>query len=221
MELFGDRLRQRRKKRGLSQQQLADRSGIGQSFLSKLESHKAQATTEILALAAALECTPQWLRSGEGPEEGIPGESNVKDVHSKGGVPVISWVKAGNWADIEDAFLAEDAESWVDVYRGSVGKHAFALRVEGDSMTSPIPGDRLSFPEGTILIVDPDREAKPGDFVIAKDVITQQATFKRLMYDAGRWFLRPLNPAYQTQEIDDPGVRVIGRVMEFQINHKL
>jgi SOS-response transcriptional repressor LexA len=56
---------------------------------------------------------------------------------------------------------------------------------------------------------------------VAKDVHTQQATFKQLTTDGGRWFLRPLNPAYPTMEIDDPAMRVIGRVIEFQTRGKL
>lgn len=57
--------------------------------------------------------------------------------------------------------------------------------------------------------------------MIAKDVSTQRATFKKLTYDAGRWFLKPLNPAYSTIEIDDPAIRVIGRVIEFRTGGKL
>lgn len=88
-------------------------------------------------------------------------------------------------------------------------------------MTSPDPDAQYSFPEGTILIVDPNREAMPGDFVIAKDVDTQQATFKRLATDGGRWYLKPLNPQFKTVEIDDPSLRVIGRVVEFHRRGKL
>lgn len=88
-------------------------------------------------------------------------------------------------------------------------------------MTNPDPEALYSFPEGTILLVDPNRSVDPGDFVIAKDVSTQQATFKRLAYDGGHWYLRPLNPNFKTVEIDDPKVRVIGRVVEFQRRGKL
>lgn len=88
-------------------------------------------------------------------------------------------------------------------------------------MTNPDPEAKHSFPDGTILLVDPNRRADPGDFVIAKDVQTQQATFKRLAYDGGRWYLRPLNPAFKTVEIDEPSLRIIGRVCEFQTRGKL
>jgi len=87
-------------------------------------------------------------------------------------------------------------------------------------MTNPYPGE-LSFPDGTVIIVDPGRAVGAGDYVVAKDVATQQATFKRLAHDGGRWYLKPLNPTYPTIEIDDPSVRVIGRVIEYRMGGKL
>ena len=139
---------------------------------------------------------------------------------ARGRVPLISWVQAGQLEDVNDHHLPGNGDEFIEVYDSRPGAHAFALRVAGDSMTSPVPG-ALSFPDGTIIIVDPSRGGSAGDFVVAKDVQTQQATFKKLTTDGGRWFLRPLNPAYPTLEIDDPSIRVIGKVTEYQIRGKL
>lgn len=132
-------------------------------------------------------------------------------------VPLISWVQAGNWAEIVDNYVPGDGEL-IAARDSKPGKYSFALRVEGDSMVSH---NHISFPPGTILIVDPSRIPATGDFVVAKDVETGCATFKRLMQDAGRWFLKPLNPAYPLMPIDDPAIRVIGVVVESQIIQKL
>jgi SOS-response transcriptional repressor LexA len=161
-----------------------------------------------------------WIVTGKGPKLVRQEESNVDFAPTKRRVPIISWVKAGSWSDVQDTFHPGEADEWADAFDSLPGSNAFALRVVGDSMTSPSPGAR-TFPEGTIIIVDPARGANAGDFVVAKDVHTQQATFKQLTTDGGRWFLRPLNPAYPTIEIDDPDMRVIGRVIEFQTRGKL
>lgn len=92
-----------------------------------------------------------------------------------------------------------------------VGLRAWALIVEGDSMDD---GTEKGIPEGWTIVVDPDRTPLPNSFVIAKDVTTQQATFKKLVTDGGRWYLKPLNPQYPMTEIDDPALRVIGVVTE-------
>jgi SOS-response transcriptional repressor LexA len=159
-----------------------------------------------------------WIATGKGPK--MASVSNVSAVQARKQVPLISWVQAGIWSEVQDTFAAGEADHWEDAFSSNPSDSAFALVVEGESMTSPHPGD-LSFPSGTIIIVDPNRAAGPGDYVVAKDVSTQQATFKRLASDGGRWFLKPLNPAYPTIEIDDPAMRVIGRVIEYRNGGKL
>lgn len=161
-----------------------------------------------------------WIVTGKGPKKVSPSVANVSPISAIRRVPLISWVQAGSWADVQDNYHPGDADEWASAYDSTPSDNSFALRVDGDSMTSPVPG-RLSFPEGTVLIVDPNRAAGAGDYVIAKDVQTQRATFKQLATDGGRWFLRPLNPAYPTVEIDDPAIRVIGRVIEYQTRGKL
>lgn len=159
-----------------------------------------------------------WLGSGKGPK--MAPTTNIQSVTTLGRVPLISWVAAGNLGEITDMYQPGEAEQWIDAYETQPGEQAFALRVDGDSMTSPYPGE-VSFPDGSIIIVDPSRACDAGDYVVAKDVATQKATFKKLVHDGGRWFLKPLNPAYPMTEIDDPSLRVIGRVIESQVRRKL
>lgn len=113
-------------------------------------------------------------------------------------VPLISWVQAGDWNNLEDNFQPGHAERWVATY-AKVGKHAFALRIIGDSMTNP--SGAPSFPEGTIIVVDPERDAKPGKFVVVRQNVDTECTFKQLVRDAGRHYLKPLNPRYPLLEM--------------------
>jgi SOS-response transcriptional repressor LexA len=115
---------------------------------------------------------------------------------------------AGHW-DKGETFAVRDSQP---------SKDAFAVRVENDSMTAP--GAALSFPEGTVLVIDPEVEATSGTYVLAADPHTGAATFKRLTNDAGTWWLMPLNPMYKAQQIDGPGA-VIGTVIEYWSGGKL
>lgn len=215
---IGERIKWAREQRGLSQEALAKKAGVSQGTIGNIESGLRKQPRDLLKIARALQASPDWLESGRGPWQAE--ESNVTAVVSKRRIPIISWVIAGTWADVQDTYHPGEADEWADAYDTRPGDNAFALRVTGDSMTSNIPGDR-TFPEGTVIIVDPARAASAGDFVVAKDVATQRATFKRLVSDGGRWYLKPLNPTYPTVEIDSPEVRVIGRVIEFQTRGKL
>ena len=128
-----------------------------------------------------------------------PADENVapaRDLRNE--VPLISWVQAGDWRNLEDNFHAGDAERWVAT-NASVGKHSFALRIVGDSMTNP--GGAPSFPEGTIIIVDPEREASTGRYVVVRQKSDTECTFKQLVRDAGKHYLKPLNPRYPLLEM--------------------
>lgn len=217
VKTIGERIKWARSTRGLTQAALAKKAGVSQSSIGNAESGTRDRPRELLSIARALEASPTWLETGKG--EWQDEASNVVPLPKRRRIPVISWVQAGMFMDVYDNFSPGDADDWIETDT-IPGDHAFALRVTGDSMTSPNVG-QVSFPDGTVITVDPDRDSNAGDFVVAKDISTQKATFKQLVYDGGRWFLKPLNPSYPTVEIDDPSIRVIGRVTESQLRRKL
>lgn len=138
----------------------------------------------------------------------VSGGSNVSagfDVRSE--VPLISEVQAGNYTVI-DNFKPKVGLEMVPVTI-PIKRHTFALRVQGDSMV----GDSLdSFPEGSLLIVEPEMEALPGDYVIALNGYNQ-TTFKQLIKDGGELYLKPLNVRYPIRPLGD--AEIIGVVREF------
>lgn len=216
-ESLAARLKAARKGKGITQEKLEELSGVKQSDISKIERGSTQSPTGVLALAKALGVNPFWLETGDG--DMLNEHTNTQPVTTLSRVPLISWVAAGNLEEVQDMYQPGEADDWPDTEL-KMGKNSFALRVDGDSMTNPIPGD-VTFPHGTVILVDPSKSCDAGDFVVAKDVATQKATFKRLVHDGGRWFLKPLNPAYPTVEIDDPAMRMIGKVVEMQFRRRL
>lgn len=215
---IGERLKWARAQRGLTQAQLAKRVGVSQGSVANAEAGTRGRPRDLLGLAQALNASPNWLETGHG--EWQADSPNVSFLKPAGKVPLISWAAAEAWVDVQNRLQPVEADQWVDVFDTQPGEDAFALLVSGDSMTSPLAGSH-SFPNGTIIVVDPARGWSAGDFVVAKDAQTEKATFKCLAYDGGRWFLKPLNPVYPIVEIDDPSYRVIGRVTEFILRGKV
>jgi len=127
-------------------------------------------------------------------------------------IPLISWVSAGTWCESPDNYPVGDAEDWLPAPRNA-GSRSFALRVINDSMTSPYPGQR-SYPHGTIIYVDPDKPITNGCRVVART--NGEYTFKAYIEDAGRKYLKPINPTYDkidiTEDVHICGV-VIGSYM--------
>lgn len=213
METLGQRIRLLREARNFSQREIAQRLGWAESRLSNYELDKRiPKLSQLKQIAEALECSFEQLVSDAKMDNAQLVERTAR------AVPLISWIRAGAWDTVEDHFLPGQAEEYVRPSSSRPGEHSFALRVEGDSMTAPTGN---SFPDGCIIIVDPERAPRAGDYVVAKDVSTQKATFKRLTTDGNRWYLKPLNPAYPAIEIDDPAVRVIGVAIEWQMGGKL
>lgn len=191
---LGQRIRQRRKELGLSQEKLGELAGLDQTVISKLERGDVQETARIAELANALGCDALWLATGKptGGKDPRARSAQMQEVSFKGKVPLISYVAAGSWSDAVDNLAPGDAEQWVDT-TVPVKRHTYALRVEGDSMEP-------RFPNGAILIVEPEAEAKSGSYVIVRQN-GSEATFKQLVHDGGRWFLKPVNPRYPIMEL--------------------
>ncbi|MEC8917145.1 MAG: XRE family transcriptional regulator [Pseudomonadota bacterium] len=130
-----------------------------------------------------------------------PSQENVRDTAQPGRLyeyPVISWVIAGNWAEATEPLEPGAAESYMSSSYQANGP-AFWLQVRGDSMTAPVGP---SIPEGSMILVDKERMAQAGDLVVAKLTDSNEATFKKLVIDGGRKYLKALNPQYPIIEIN-------------------
>lgn len=172
----------------------------------------------MVALCSWLKVRREWLEYGVLPKEQLGRrnvhslvtghESNVSEINDRfGKVPLISWVQAGAWCEAN--FEPHNDETWLSC-PVAISENGYALKVLGDSMTNPGPG--RSYPTGCIIFVDPEAEVKTGDRVIASVPRTNEATFKILVEDAGRKFLRPINPQYPIIDITEE-THICGKVV--------
>lgn len=111
----------------------------------------------------------------------------------KGKVPLISWVQAGSWTEISNAYEPGSAETY---YYCPVphGPNTFALKVRGSSMENP--HGRRSFYDGDIIFIDPDKCADHNSLVVVKLDESNEATFKQLIVEGSEHYLKALNPAW-------------------------
>lgn len=211
-EMLKDRILERRTALGLSQAQLAEKSGVSQVTIQHLESGRNSTSKKLLDIARALGVTAEWLASGEGPRREASNVQPASQPPESFRYPVISWVAAGAWAEAVEPFPPGYSDRYEMSDYDSKGA-AFWLEVKGDSMTSPVG---TSIPEGMLILVDTEAEAIPGKLVVAKLADSNEATFKKLVEDGGRRFLKPLNPAYPT-EMCLEGCRIVGVVVRATI----
>lgn len=127
--------------------------------------------------------------------------------------PLISWISAGEWNDAEEPLQVSEIDDWYESSSKIIGK-GFWLRVEGDSMTAPMG---VSVPEGTLVLFDTGKEPENGSLVIAKLTDSNEATFKKLILDGGKTYLKGLNPAWPLVEVNG-NCRIIGVAVQMMRN---
>jgi SOS-response transcriptional repressor LexA len=175
-------------------------TGLSKGRISQLLSSDPFGERAARELERTLGLPERWLDTQE--------PNNVEPAPAvTGGVPLISWVQAGDWAEAADYFQPGEAESWIPSLKAHSSK-AFALRVRGDSMTAP---HGRSYPEGSIIIVEPERRMPVnGERIVAKLANSEEVTFKVYKEEDGRRWLQPLNPSHEP--IRDP-FKVLGTVI--------
>lgn len=207
MSSFGKRFREAREEAGLSQKAIAELFDppLSRNAVAIWESGGMPDADKLPTLARAVRKSIDYLLTGRGRKD----QPNIEPgPEIRGRVPLISFVQAGDFTNAVDNFNPGHADEWVET-TVPIRQHTYALRVRGDSMTNP-SGEEPTFPDGTKIVVEPDAIDAPdklvGSLVIVKRGVDDEATFKQLVKDAGKFFLKPLNPRYPMLELKEGDV---------------
>lgn len=203
-EIIGERLKSIRESKGFSQAQLAKLCGY--SSASRIGNYELGerkiSADDALRISEILEVSPAELMFGSQSEQVI---SNYQ-------YPLFTKVQAGAFSTEFNSYTQKDAVSWIPTAK-KASERAFWLEVEGQSMTAP-PGGKPSFPEGMLILVDPEEEVEFGDFCVAR-LLNDEFTFKRLIREGGIEYLEPLNTRYDLIPING-NCTIIGKVIKSQ-----
>lgn len=211
---MNERIRARRKELKLTQAVLSKLVGVNRVTVTGWESGDYEpGGSNLQALAAALETTPNWIITGQG--EADCEEISYKPTEKFGvkKIPVLSWVQAGEWTESGAPITENDISEWIFT-TANLSDEGFALRVRGDSMTNP--NGAPSIPEGSFVVVDPDygsAQEVNGKIVVAQIVGSTEATLKKFVIDGPLKYLVPLNPNYRVMEVNG-NCKIVGIVKQ-------
>jgi SOS-response transcriptional repressor LexA len=216
----------------LTQEDIANEIGISQGAVSMYFSGRNAINLEFaLKIAKLLQCRVEDFSPRLASELGASGSAvfkrdpNLKPVvgfrrlepntgpapENRGNIPLISWVQAGSFQEATEAYAPGMAEAYLPCPTPH-GPWTFALRVRGQSMFNP--NSPRSFHEGEIIYCDPDREADNGSLVVVKLIEEQEATFKQLVVEGSRRYLKALNPQWPEPYIEIDGeAEIVGVVI--------
>lgn len=214
---WNDLVKARMKDAGITQSGLAERMDKSQSAIAHwLSGNRKPSIEEIATMMKIVGLSHMTLNSDgfiEYPDEAW---SNLSQVSAQpkyqNPFPVLSSVQAGAWTEAFEPYSVNEIAEWYETTERT-SPRCFWLRVEGDSMTSP---NGVSFPEDTLVLVDTERDHQNGSLVVAKLTDVNEATFKKLVIDAGQKYLRPLNNTYQPIAING-NCKIIGVVVDAKL----
>ena len=109
-------------------------------------------------------------------------------------LPLISWVQAGEWYEISESFVPQYGAELLPC-PVKCSPESFVLRVRGTSMEP-------KFHEGDLIFVDPNACADHGKYVVVRLDLSNEATFKQLIIEEGRQYLKALNPDWPNRIIE-------------------
>ncbi|EPF2927893.1 LexA family protein [Vibrio navarrensis] len=214
---WNDLVKARMKEIGMTQDALAEKMGLAQASIARYLNKKRE--PDIDTIAKIMKCVglDQLMLSSDGyveyPDEVLANVSRVKvQPKYQNSFPLLSSVQAGAWSEAVEPYRLDEISHWYETTERT-SERSFWLEVEGDSMTS---ATGVSFPEGTLVLVDTERDYQNGSLVVAKLTDVNNATFKKLVIDAGQKYLKPLNTAYQMMPING-NCRIIGVVVDAKL----
>ena len=199
LSLFSKRVKDCRESMGLTVRELAELVGTSAANISRYETGKHGAGSDILnEMSLVFKVNPAWLM-------GAKADKYLDNtVHCKK-VPVVGTIAAGY------SILAEEhitGYEWVDEK-----KHVdFCLKVKGNSMA----GVRIL--DGDVVFIRNQPDIEHGE-IAAVMIDNQEATLKRVYKVKGTIILHPENPNYEDvvfSKKDTKDIKIIGKVIAFK-----
>ncbi len=165
MSTLGQRLYRLRKDKKLARDALGSKIGVSKTSVKNWEDDENPPKFEHLqAMAEFFGCSIEYLTDGIGDGD------NFKVVKRKPVkyVPVLNYTQAGEFCEYHDDAITDEFEPVSIEYSDRV----YWVVIEGSSM-------QPDFYENDLVLIDPDAQPNPSDFVLALKSGEKKSTFKR------------------------------------------
>lgn len=209
MAAFSDMLTYLRKQNGLSQKDLADKTGLKRSAIGMYETGKREPdfeTLEIFADFFNVNMDTLLGKSNATPvKQHLPPGATPIDFSKYHQIPILGHISAG---------LPLYADEHIEGYTLTElngGAEYFALRVHGDSMNA------IGINDGYLIVVRRQEEVENGEVAVVL-VGAENATVKRFYATESTVTLMPqsTNPIHgpQIYDLQTTDIKILGKVVE-------
>lgn len=195
---------------GINESELARRTGVGQPVVHRICSGETDnpkvATLSPIANFFAISIS-QLIGDEPLSADRIPGTFNP-DAQGWRQIPLLKWPQILHWPILPEK-LAPLPTISTDI---DMSQHAYAVAARDTTMEP-------RFPEGTILLIDPDLKPNNLDFAIVHIDGHDLPNFKQVLIDGGHTILKPLNTDFKTLLLDKPH-RFLGVMVQSRMDFK-
>ncbi|WP_122902217.1 LexA family transcriptional regulator [Acinetobacter sp. B51(2017)] len=207
MDHLGTRLKQLRKNKNITQQQLAELIGVSKTSIIYWEKgDNLPKHDSLITLGKVLGVSPTYLMQGKTTDNL---EENSSYVVPNRFIPLLSWQQANQKDSLKN--IDANHKNWLAAHP-NMTKDCYALEVLGESM---LP----EFRPHDYLYVTTDLESvslRTGDFVIVQTQDHQDALFKRLVIETEGMFLQVLNEKWPQPIIPlTASFKIVAKVVGF------
>lgn len=197
----GQRIKEIRQLKGLTQKEFADSLGIVQGFLSGLErGKKIPSDTLLIALCHLYEINEDWLSNGNGDIfRKKTTEATSAKSSSNSDIPLLSVISP------EFPDKVSDDEIFDHISLPNMPEGCFSIINYGDFMAPTIR-------DGDLVIFKADGSFQNRDIVLVHNR-WGETILRRYRIKTSEIFLAPDNPAYAPFK-PDPNTKIIGKVVD-------
>lgn len=198
---LGDRLKELREERNLSQTEVANKIGITKQNLYKYENGIIEniPIDKIEALANYFDVSPSLIMGWDDSLDGIPG---INPIHKVNRIPILGEIACG-----EPILCQENFEGYV-ITDPSMISADFSIYADGDSMID------ANIQDGDLVFIKQTPVVENGS--ICAVLIDDSATLKRFYKTDDKIILQPENNTYQPiiiTEEDMKDISIIGEMV--------
>lgn len=200
---LSERIKLARKHAGITQKELAQKVGISQTAIHKLEGGGSRSSRKTIAIALTCGVDPIWLDTGRGDmalsgaasflSDGLGGDGLAQRAYPLiARVPLISWDDLTKFCGQPQENFNPEVIAWIPV-APKASDRCFALKVPDDSMEP-------EFFEGELIVIDPLKNVGHNQFLVSREGVNRP-TFKQLILHGDKKYLKPLNARYPLIEV--------------------
>ena len=190
---------------GITQAELSRKIGVKPQAIHYLCTSNSKKSSFTYEIADALKISSLWLGAGEGVMH-LGDDSDDELLNSQKRTPILEWKKVKQLIEYETENVLSSANEWL-LTNSTIGENGFAFRLHDRSIYP-------RFDQETIIIVNPDREPKNKDFVIAYLKEADDIVFRQYVIENNTVLLKPINTTmYKVLQKEEEDV-ILGVMVE-------